>query len=347
MLMDGPLIRPMTGTSPCTKNMTLCNGVERIFRMPGLSPMLFPSNLYYPIWLSHSDLRLTKIKLPKKVASILLAQNSYYGDITGDGVSDGWWFKKGLPFFLIGYDHEILSLLGTEPTDAEIDALLAAVGDGGDNSIESSKAASYLAVRYLDYRLKGAGITGGVKHMTQWMKTQFDSGAGAANSGIDHFTCPPSRVGFPWPNSRARWVAISFAPKFFPRSRTTTPARCWARTSRVVLLLMRFPWFLIYKASPSRMFCTRSTSGRSVLEFDEEEPVGTVVGKFNAVDPDDPQLGWKGYDLIDHGANLTWAEAKAAADAADAADPFHWVYLATVTSEAEHNLTAHLVAQAG
>ena len=84
-----------------------------------------------------------------------------------------------------------------------------------------------------------------------------------------------------------------------------------------------------------------------MLEFDEEEPVGTVVGKFNAVDPDDPQLGWKGYDLIDHGANLTWAEAKAAADAANAADPFHWVYLATVTSEAEHNLTAHFVVQAG
>ena len=51
--------------------------------------------------------------------------------------------------------------------------------------------------------------------------------------------------------------------------------------------------------------------------------------------------------MIDHGANLTWAEAKAAADAANAADPFHWVYLATVTSEAEHNLTAHFVVQAG
>ena len=110
---------------------------------------------------------------------------------------------------------------------------------------------------------------------------------------------------------------------------------------------MLFPWFLIFEELPLSDAHYEIDAWSDVLEFDEEEPVGTVVGRFEAVDPDDPQLGWKGYELIDHGANLTWAEAKAAADAADAADPFHWVYLATVTSEAEHNLTAHLVAQAG
>ena len=77
--------------------------------------------------LSKSDLRIAKNQVAKKVAPILMAQNSYYGDITGDGVSTGWWFKKGLAIFLIGYDDEVLSILGTEPTDSEIDALLAAV----------------------------------------------------------------------------------------------------------------------------------------------------------------------------------------------------------------------------
>ena len=96
----------------------------------------------------------------------MLAQNSYYGDITGDGVSDGWWFKKGLAIFLIGYDHEVLSILGTEPTDAEIDALLAAVGDGETIQSDHQKAASYLAVRYLDYKLNKLVITAGIGQMT-------------------------------------------------------------------------------------------------------------------------------------------------------------------------------------
>ena len=107
-----------------------------------------------------------------------MAQNSYYGDITGDGVSTGWWFKKGLAIFLIGYDDEVLSILGTEPTDSEIDALLAAVGDGETIQSNHQKAASYLAVRYLDYKLRQIGYSAGIGQMTYAMKTQFDSGGG-------------------------------------------------------------------------------------------------------------------------------------------------------------------------
>ena len=297
--------------------------------------------------LSHSDLRLTKNQVAKKVASILLAQNSYYGDITGDGVSDGWWFKKGLAFFLIGYDHEILSLLGTEPTDAEIDALLAAVGDGETIQSNHQKAASYLAVRYLDYRLKGAGITGGVKHMTQWMKTQFDSGAGAANSGIDHFRAMQNAGGFSLAEFKGLMGRDFVRTQVLPTLENNDTGSVLGSDVAGGPVLDALSVVPDLQGAPQSNVLYEIDEWADVLEFDEEEPVGTVVGKFNAVDPDDPQLGWKGYDLIDHGANLTWAEAKAAADAADAADPFHWVYLATVTSEAEHNLTAHLVAQAG
>jgi len=58
----------------------------------------------------------------------------------------------------------------------------------------------------------------------------------------------------------------------------------------------------------------------NVLEFEEESPVGTVVGHFEAVDLDHHGIGWKGYELIDHGSNISWSDAKAAADAADAAE---------------------------
>ena len=156
--------------------------------------------------LSKSDLRIAKNQVVKKVAPILMAQNSYYGDIMGDGVSTGWWFKKGLAIFLIGYDHEVLSILGTEPTDSEIDALLAAVGDGETIQSNHQKAASYLAVRYLDYKLRQIGYPQGIGQMTYAMKSQFDSGGGLEQWNqrlfLGHAKCGPAQFrkqrGFPY-----------------------------------------------------------------------------------------------------------------------------------------------------
>ena len=48
-------------------------------------------------------------------------------------------------------------------------------------------ATGYLAVKYLHSRIVASGQSDGVKHMTTWMKTQFDTSQGASNSGIDDY----------------------------------------------------------------------------------------------------------------------------------------------------------------
>jgi hypothetical protein len=302
------------------------------FHMPALQPYLEAS--------------MGKFLLAREMCRMLMTKNSYYGDITGDGVSSGDWFKLGLMDFLVGADDRVLDILGAEPTDSEIDALLAEVGDGERTVTDQQIAAACLAVRYLDFKLKGAGKTGGVKHMTQWMKTQYENGAGAANSGINHYIYYESG-GFSLTEFKGTagrdFVKNHVLPKLdnddtgsvLGGDVTGGPALFWHAVVPDV------------HGAPQSNVLYEVDEWANVLEFEEGSPVGTVVGRFNAIDPDDPQIGWKGYELIDNGSNITWTDAKAAAAAADAADPFHWVYLATVTSEAEHNLTAHLVAQAG
>ncbi|MDC0157592.1 hypothetical protein OAK38_07510, partial [Verrucomicrobia bacterium] len=303
-------------------------------------------NFHMPALQPHLDSSFAPVLLAQETLRMLLHKNTYHDDITGDGTSSGAWFKYGLSAFLVGGDHQVIPLLGTEPSDGQITALLAEVGDGETVATFQQAAASYLAVRYLDFRLKGAGITGGVKHMTQWMKSQFDNGAGAANSGINHYVFTQSG-GFSLTEFKGQmgldFVKNQILPKLFNNDNgsvlggdvTGGPNLDW----HSVVPHLHGP--------PQSNVQYEIDEWANVLEFEEESPVGTVVGRFEAVDLDPHLPGWKGYELIEHGANISWSDAKAAADAADAADPFHRVYLATVTSEAEHNLTKALVAQAG
>ena len=118
------------------------------------------------------------------------AQNSYYGDIVGDGASSGKWFKEGLAEFIHGADASAASILASNGDDYA--ALNGAIGTGNETwSTGEQYASGYLAARYLHERIKlstAAGAsTEGIKHMTTWMKDQFDSGAGAAASGIDAY----------------------------------------------------------------------------------------------------------------------------------------------------------------
>ena len=46
---------------------------------------------------------------------------------------------------------------------------------------------AYLAVKYLHSRIVASGQSDGIKHMTTWMKNQFDTSQGASNSGIDDY----------------------------------------------------------------------------------------------------------------------------------------------------------------
>jgi flagellin len=122
-----------------------------------------------------------------EMVHLMQAQNSYFGDLTGDGTSRASWFKEGLAEFIHGADDRILGILGATPTNAEIDALLTAIGTGNESwSTNEQYGAGYLAARYLHSQIKATGQSG-VKHLTQWMKTEFDAGNGAAASGLNAY----------------------------------------------------------------------------------------------------------------------------------------------------------------
>ncbi len=122
-----------------------------------------------------------------EMVHLMQAQNSYFGDLTGDGTSRASWFKEGLAEFIHGADDRVLGILGNAPTSGDIDALLAAVGTGNESwTTNEQYGAGYLAARYLHSQIQAAGQSG-VKHLTQWMKTEFDAGNGAAAGGLDKY----------------------------------------------------------------------------------------------------------------------------------------------------------------
>ena len=121
-----------------------------------------------------------------EMVHLMQAQNSYYGDITGDGSSRGTWFKEGLAEFIHGADSRVDSILDSNGDN--FSALTSAIGSGNESWVSSDQyATGYLAVKYLHSRIKASGQSDGVKHMTNWMKTQFDTSQGSSNSGIDDY----------------------------------------------------------------------------------------------------------------------------------------------------------------
>ena len=121
-----------------------------------------------------------------EVVHLMQAQNSYYGDITGDGSSRGTWFKEGLAEFIHGADNRVNSILNNNGDDFA--SLVGAMGTGNESWTSSDQyATAYLAVKYLHSRIVASGQSDGIKHMTTWMKNQFDTSQGASSSGIDDY----------------------------------------------------------------------------------------------------------------------------------------------------------------
>ena len=118
----------------------------------------------------------------------LQAQNTYIGDPTGDGISSANWLKEGLAEFIHGGDSRVRGHLGLDPTDDEIQELIDTIGTGNEDWSSSDQyAAAYLATRFLHSEIKDAGYSDGIKHMTTWMKTQFDADKGSAASGFNAY----------------------------------------------------------------------------------------------------------------------------------------------------------------
>ncbi|MBT5910142.1 MAG: hypothetical protein HOH25_10105 [Opitutae bacterium] len=125
-----------------------------------------------------------------EMVHLMQAQNSYFGDLTGDGSSNASWFKEGLAEFIHGADDRVSGILGAAPTDGQIDALLAAIGTGNESwTTNEQYGSAYLAARYLHNQIKTSASpqAAGVKHLTEWMKTEFDAGNGAAAGGLDKY----------------------------------------------------------------------------------------------------------------------------------------------------------------
>jgi flagellin len=131
-----------------------------------------------------------------EMVHLLQAQNSYFGDlIGGGGHRRDTWFKEGLAEFIRGADSRVNSHLQSGSTVANLVAEVAVGQNWGGSSEEY--ASSFLAVSYLHKKIVDAGITDGIKHMTTWMRDQFqDPTKNAATSGIIAYFGAHTAIGY-------------------------------------------------------------------------------------------------------------------------------------------------------
>ena len=154
----------------------------------------------------------TDTTVAHEMVHLLQAQNSYYGNLTGEAsptTRTATWFKEGLAELIAGADSRVegdLWVLAGKPSSAhsstspfrdasyitalenQVSNLVTVVGDGdGSWSNSDQYSAAYLAVRYLHSKAQDAGLPGGIAHMTQWMSDQFDNGTGASAGGINAY----------------------------------------------------------------------------------------------------------------------------------------------------------------
>ena len=133
-----------------------------------------------------------------EMVHLILAQNSFYGDIVDGNGRQGSWFKEGLAEMIHGGDDRVRGILGnTLPSDGDITNLLNAVGTGDESwTTNEQYGSAYLAARFLHYSIKDAGKSfasfnggaDGAKALTQWMASRFNGtggGAAAEDSGLD------------------------------------------------------------------------------------------------------------------------------------------------------------------
>lgn len=126
-----------------------------------------------------------------EMVHLLQAQNTYMGDQAGgDPGRDMTWLAEGLAEFIRGADSRASSSLTKLGT-----AALVQLPDGGWGGGSDDYAGAYLAVKYLDNQIRSSGAAAvngvnaaeGIKHLTTWMKSQRDSNAGAAASGLNQY----------------------------------------------------------------------------------------------------------------------------------------------------------------
>ena len=134
-----------------------------------------------------------------EMVHLIQAQNSYFGDITGDGTSSANWFKEGLAEFIAGADNRVLADLQKlagypNPSGANYNTLLEnqvsnlinKIGTGNEDWSSSEQySAGYLAVRFLHDKLV-TDAKGGIKYVTNAMALKFNANnSTASGSGLN------------------------------------------------------------------------------------------------------------------------------------------------------------------
>ena len=128
----------------------------------------------------------------------LQAQNSFFGDITGDGTSSANWFKEGLAEFIAGADNRVvadLERLAGYPNQSDpnyqtkllsqVSTLVNKIGTGNEDWTSSEQySAAYLAVRFLHKKLVDLNV-GGIKQITRSMAIQYNAGSSASGGGLN------------------------------------------------------------------------------------------------------------------------------------------------------------------
>jgi len=131
-----------------------------------------------------------------EMVHLLQAQNSYFGDlIGGDSHTRDTWFKEGLAEFIRGADSRVNTHLQSGSTIASLVGEVAVGKSWGGSSEEYASA--FLAISYLHKKIVDAGLSDGIKHMTMWMRDQFqDPTKNAATSGINAYFAAHAAIGY-------------------------------------------------------------------------------------------------------------------------------------------------------
>ena len=122
-----------------------------------------------------------------EMTHVMMAQNTNWGDLVGDGASTANWFREGIAEAIPGAHKRVINDLWSilqekgiatdrKPTNAELQSalpdLINYIGTGNEDWVESRQySAAYLAVSYLDNIIQYNATGTGIKYFTQEVET--------------------------------------------------------------------------------------------------------------------------------------------------------------------------------
>ena len=200
-----------------------------------------------------------------------------------------------------GYTKTAIDSLG-------LAALLQKTGQGWMWTNEDY-AAAYLAVKYLDKQIRSSGASAvngvnaseGIKHLTTWMKTQRDANAGATASGLNQYIETHLNAahgyGQGYPSDTSGQAIDDFLADFesangqaFVNGLNLTDADSGSIMGSEYGGAVLLASDVIPDDSSYILGYNSNLNYNDNSSFMENQAVGTIVGDFNATDPDGDEL---------------------------------------------------------